>query len=389
MTSLSPEHFLDLGPHWTACANPLGNDLRFLDGGNPAWELKNWTTWQVPLRSDFFLGKANLARNCSNNFWTIVQQWFKLQQLVTRVFVFFFFYKELLQLFRGAWGARFLASLWIVCGHFAPRLEETAFTAVRHRGGSILEMATTARELTHFLPWLDLLVWFRPIAFFWQLLSSHEDLALFVDMQNPALEATKGSHKSKMIQDAVWCTDANWSKAFHKVSYDHSMACVCNAEMRPETTWNDVVRKCEEYTTDGDVLRQCSCEFLCSDERLCDALGLCWSPHFLWCWWASALLCPEAHFFPYFFRFSFFFQSQLLYNATVEKLCCIAAWSRHVHAVLQSSTKNKWMARYTSARVKLAIHILIHLKFIVDSEWHPDLWNESEWLGMTVYTFLE
>eukprot|EP00435_Cladocopium_sp_Y103_P003820 s3472_g1.t1 len=33
-------------------------------------------------------------------------------------------------------GARFLASLWIVCGHFAPRLEETAFTVVRHRGNA-------------------------------------------------------------------------------------------------------------------------------------------------------------------------------------------------------------------------------------------------------------
>ena len=37
---------------------------------------------------------------------------------------------------RGARGARFLASLWIVCGHFAPRLEETSFTAVRHRGNA-------------------------------------------------------------------------------------------------------------------------------------------------------------------------------------------------------------------------------------------------------------
>ncbi|CAK9076661.1 unnamed protein product [Durusdinium trenchii] len=33
-------------------------------------------------------------------------------------------------------GARFLASLWIVCGHFAPRLEETAFTVARHRGNA-------------------------------------------------------------------------------------------------------------------------------------------------------------------------------------------------------------------------------------------------------------
>ncbi|CAJ1357652.1 unnamed protein product [Effrenium voratum] len=32
--------------------------------------------------------------------------------------------------------SRFLASLWIVCGHFAPRLETTAFTTVRHRGNA-------------------------------------------------------------------------------------------------------------------------------------------------------------------------------------------------------------------------------------------------------------
>ncbi|CAK9022633.1 Urease (Urea amidohydrolase) [Durusdinium trenchii] len=36
---------------------------------------------------------------------------------------------------RNDW-ARFLASLWIVCGHFAPRLEETAFTVARHRGNA-------------------------------------------------------------------------------------------------------------------------------------------------------------------------------------------------------------------------------------------------------------
>lgn len=174
-----------------------------------------------------------------------------------------------------------------------------------------------------------------------------------------------------MIQDAIWCTDANWSISLHKVSYDHSMAGVYNAETRCETTWNDVVRNTPQSWWLGDVLRQCSCEFLCSDERLCDALGLCWSPHFLRCWWASAILCPEAQLFR---TFPSFFQSQLLYNATLGKLCCIAAWSRHFHAILQSST-NKWMARYPSARVKLH---------------HSNAsWFIVEWLGMTVYTFLE
>ena len=75
MTSLSPHRaFLRL---WTAEIEQLGwthlnaNELRFLDGGNAAWELKNWTTWQAPLWSDFFLGKVNLARTifeqASNN----------------------------------------------------------------------------------------------------------------------------------------------------------------------------------------------------------------------------------------------------------------------------------------------------------------------------------
>lgn len=48
-----------------------------------------------------------------------------------------------LRLSRCPTGARFLASLWIVCGHFAPRLEESAFTVVRHRGGQIYKWQVT------------------------------------------------------------------------------------------------------------------------------------------------------------------------------------------------------------------------------------------------------
>lgn len=47
-------------------------------------------------------------------------------------------------------GARFLASLWIVCGHFAPRLEETAFTVVRHRGNAAVNFfVLTSGFVTH------------------------------------------------------------------------------------------------------------------------------------------------------------------------------------------------------------------------------------------------
>ncbi len=97
----------------------------FLDAANAAWELRSWSTWQVPriwsceafhgqFRSHLFLfvGIMNDSRH--------------------------------LRLSRPCpTGARFLASLWIVCGHFAPRLEESAFTVVRHRGGQIYKWQVT------------------------------------------------------------------------------------------------------------------------------------------------------------------------------------------------------------------------------------------------------